>query len=140
MIPAIPLLAGWFLFWIGTITTTCTQCDTDSMVVSAILSLPFYLVAIWLVSRQARGGTSSRITLVFIPLLAYQAWIAGLFTYAVTIRRGCGCWAYWDNFPIESYIPATGLSLWIGPLLLAEAFALITLIAARAMPAHSRTE
>ena len=70
--PLIPLTIGWVLFWLGTVVTTCTQCDTGSMVTGAVLSLPFYAVGLFLVLGLARGGMSSRLCLVALPGLAYQ--------------------------------------------------------------------
>ncbi len=135
MIPLIPLSVGWGLFYLGTVVTTCTQCDTGSMDTRAFLSLPFYLIGLVLVARQTRAGWSSRLCLVALPGLFYQIWIAALFTYAVNIRHGCGCWAYRD-YPIDSVYEPAGAALWPGPVLLAVALLSVVAITLRALPAR----
>ena len=137
MIPLIPLTIGFGLFYLGTVVTTCTQCDTGSMVTGAILSLPFYIIGLFLVTRQTRAGLSSRLCLLALPGLFYQIWIAALFTYAVTIRHGCGCWAYGvDQYPIGSGYQLDPADLWTGPVLLTVALVSVLFITLRALPAR----
>ena len=125
---AIVLLATTsLLFWIGTVATTCTMCDTDSMRVTVILTAPIYLFAWWLFRRIGNGwGWTAACLLMAFPQL-WQLFVAARFTYAVNLKRGCGCWAYSD-YPMDSYLPPVGLELWVGPILLATAGVTVVLL------------
>lgn len=110
------LVIGWLLFWTATIATTCTQCDTDSIVAASWFSTPFYLAS-WLTLRPTRMlGRQTLLAVIFTPPLLYQMYIAARVTYAAVIQRGCACWAY-EDFPLEWMVEPSMPVMLAGPIL-----------------------
>lgn len=121
------ILLAWFLFFMGTQATTCTMCDIGSIAAGVFLSTPIYTIAwLFIIFRKPREFRQI-LSIMLLPVIAYQIYISLRITYAINIMHGCGCWAYKD-YPLDIINKPSGFDLLIGPLLLTTASVTLSLI------------
>ena len=66
------LVLGGVLVWLGLNVTTCTMCDTDSLVTGLILSTPIFFVSIALLLYGRPSIVSIVLCFALVPLLGNQ--------------------------------------------------------------------
>lgn len=131
MLGSILLILAATLAWLGFTVTTCTQCDTGSLVAGVVNSTPVYLVGLILFYWGRPSATSLLVACLSVPLIAIQIFYAVKITYVVLVLRTCACAAYHDPaFYGSTYETNPNvIVLTSGPILLVTGMAALWLIA-----------
>jgi len=123
---AISLYLGILFVYLGFVATTCTMCDTDSLVVGMVLSIPVYLLASILIYSSCMTIFSAVLYIPAVVFFLYQAFIGSQLVYVVNVLRGCGC-AVTQGYAIEGNFGQSP-DLWVsltGPWFLVSALVLL---------------
>lgn len=124
-------MLGLIIFWLGITATTCTMCDTDSLIASVIYATPVYVVSFVLWIKYAPSVLSLTLTSLLLPAHLLQAWFAIRISYVALALNGCVCGAYKD-YPVGE-ISSLGWPEYVsGPILLCTSVTSLALVTMKA--------